>query len=117
LMGLIFLFAGDYFFGAQWTHWQVMVFSTLAFSRISLALAMRSEHDFVFGAGFWANKPMLGAVGLTFVLQMLVIYVPWLQGMFSTQGLSPQELGICLVMSTVGFWAVEAQKLFFRRRG
>lgn len=116
LMGLIFLFAGDYFFGAEWAHWQVMVFSTLAFSRISLALAMRSEHDFVFSEGFFANKPMLGAVVLTFALQMLVIYVPWLQGMFSTQGLSAQELLICLALSTVGFWAVEAQKLFFRWR-
>ncbi|UZQ55582.1 cation-translocating P-type ATPase [Trichothermofontia sichuanensis B231] len=118
LMGLIFLFAGDYFFGtgAEWVHWQVMVFSTLAFSRISLALAMRSEHDFVFSQGFFANKPMLAAVVLTFALQMLVIYVPWLQGMFSTQGLSAQELLICLALSTVGFWAVEAQKLFFRWR-
>ncbi len=116
LMGTIFLLAGDYFWGAQWANWQVMVFSTLAFSRISLALAMRSEHDFVFGKGFGANKPMLGAVVLTLGLQMLVIYVPWLQVMFSTQGLSVQELLICLVMSTVGFWAVEVQKLAFRRR-
>lgn len=54
---------------------------------------------------------MLGAVLLTFGLQMVVIFVPWLQGVFQTQPLTGQELLICLGVSTVGFWAVELQKL------
>lgn len=116
LMGIVFLLTGYYFWANGWTNWQTMVFSTLAFSRMSLALAMRSERDFLFGKGFFANKPMLGAVVLTLVMQLAVIYIPWLQEVFETEDLSSQELLISLAISTVGFWAVEMQKLIFRLR-
>ncbi len=59
---------------------------------------------------------MLGAVLLTLALQMAVIYVPWFQGIFETKELTTQELLLSLAISTVGFWAVEIQKLFLRRR-
>lgn len=116
LMGIVFLLTGYYFWSNGWANWQTMVFSTLAFSRMSLALAMRSERDFLFGKGFFANKPMLGAVVLTLVMQLAVIYLPWLQEVFETEDLSRQELLISLAISTVGFWAVEIQKLIFRLR-
>jgi Ca2+-transporting ATPase len=117
LMGLVFLGVGYYFWSTDWENWQTMVFATLAFSRMSLALAMRSERDFLFRRGLLSNKPMLGAVLLTFGLQMAVIYVPWLQGIFETKALSNEELLISLAVSTVGFWAVEIQKLVLLNRG
>ncbi len=117
LMGIVFLLTGYYFWSNQWSDWQTMVFSTLAFSRMSLALAMRSERDLLWKQGLLSNKPMLGAVLVTFSLQMAVIYVPWFQSIFSTKELSVQELGISLAVSTVGFWVVEFQKLFLRACG
>ncbi len=114
LMGLTFLFAGYYFWRAGWQHWQTIVFSTLAFSRMSLALAMRSEHDLLVQQGLFSNKPMLLAVLVTLALQIAVIYIPWLQNLFNTQSLTTQELLISLGISTVGFWAVEVQKLVKR---
>lgn len=47
----------------------------------------------------------------TFVLQMLVVYVPFLQGIFKTAALSPAELGISLALSSVVFLAVEMGKI------
>jgi Ca2+-transporting ATPase len=116
LMGIVFLLVGDYFLEARWENWQTMVFSTLAFSRMSLALAMRSERDSLFRQGLLSNQPMLVAVLVTFSLQMAVIYTPWLQGLFETQALTRQELWISLAISTVGFWVVEVQKQFLRWR-
>lgn len=116
LMGTVFLLAGYYFWVNGWANWQTMIFSTLAFSRITLALAMRSERDFLVGSGFFANQPMLGVALLTLVLQLAVIYVPWLQEVFETKGLSHQELLISLAISTVGLWIVEGQKLVLRSR-
>jgi len=115
LMGLTFLLMGYQLEANGWFHWQTMLFSMLAFSRISLALAMRSQSDLLIRLGLFSNRPMLMAVVLTFVLQLAVIYLPWLQDTFRTQPLSLAELGLCLGISTIGFWAVELEKLMMQR--
>ncbi|NJO80466.1 MAG: cation-translocating P-type ATPase, partial [Cyanobacteria bacterium RM1_2_2] len=116
LVGLVLLGLGYYGWTNEWQNWQTTVFAALAFSRIFLALAMRSERDLLIQKGLFSNKPMLGAVLLTFTLQLAVIFTPWLQSIFESAPLTQRELLICLAVSTVGFWLVEAQKLFFRRK-
>jgi Ca2+-transporting ATPase len=116
LMGLTFLGMGYWAESIGWQNWQTMVFATLAFSRMSLALAMRSERDLLIHKGLLSNKPILISVLLTFALQIAVIYTPWLQPIFQTRSLSGQELLICLAISTIGFWVVEIQKLVLRPR-
>jgi len=116
LMGLTFLGMGYWVESLGWENWQTMVFSTLAFSRMSLALAMRSDHDSLFRKGLFSNKPILAAVLLTFALQMAVIYTPWVQPIFQTRTLTWQELLICLAVSTIGFWVFEIEKLVLRTR-
>jgi P-type Ca2+ transporter type 2C len=116
LMGLTFLAMGYWAESLGWENWQTMVFATLAFSRITLALAMRSERDLLVRKGLLSNKAILASVLLTFALQMAVIYTPWLQPIFQTRSLSRQELLICLALSTIGFWAVEIQKLVLQQR-
>jgi Ca2+-transporting ATPase len=59
---------------------------------------------------------MLGAVALTMVLHLLIIYVPFCNALFSTQRLTVTELGLTLTLSSLVFWAVELQKLISRRR-
>lgn len=115
LLGLVLLGLGYYGWTNEWPHWQTTVFAALAFSRIFLALAMRSERDLLFQKGLFGNKPMLGAVLLTFALQLAVIFTPWLQPIFESAPLTGQELGVCLAVSTVGFWLVEIQKLLRRK--
>ncbi|MGD8488581.1 MAG: cation-translocating P-type ATPase C-terminal domain-containing protein, partial [Anaerolineae bacterium] len=69
----------------------------------------------LFKVGLLSNKALLGAVLLTFVLQMAVIYVPFLQNLFRTDALSLGELLLSLILSTVVFWGVEAEKWLIRR--
>ncbi len=102
---------------AEMAHWQTMAFSVLCFSQLGLALAIRSPRESVFSLGLLANKPMLGALVLTFGLQLMIIYVPFLNNLFTTQPLTWAELGITLAVSSVVFWAVELAKLIGRRRG
>ena len=52
---------------------------------------------------------------ITLVLQLVLIYVPFCQRLFGTQALPLSDLLLCLVLSTVVFWAVEAEKLWKRR--
>ena len=98
-------------------HWQTMAFTVLCFSQLGLALAIRSRQESIFSIGLLTNKPMLGAVGLTIALHLLIVYVPFFNGIFSTQALTWAELGITVAVSSLAFWAVELQKLISRKKG
>lgn len=97
-------------------HWQTMVFTVLTLSQMVHVMAIRSERDAIWTLGLGSNKPLLGAVLLTFALQMATIYVPLLNPIFKTQPLSLTELGICLGASAVVGVVVEIEKAW-RRRG
>jgi Ca2+-transporting ATPase len=115
LMGLVSLLMGFWAWSTGNPTWQTMVFTTLTLSQMGNALAIRSDRESLFSIGLLSNKPLLGAVLLTFVLQLAVVYVPFLQEIFKTVSLSPADLAISLVLSTVVFWGVELEKWVSRR--
>ncbi|MDW8069934.1 MAG: cation-translocating P-type ATPase [Anaerolineae bacterium] len=117
LMGLVSLLMGYWAWYTGHPTWQTMVFTTLTLSQMGHALAIRSGRDSLFKIGLLSNKALLGAVSLTFVLQLAVVYVPFLQGIFRTVALPVEDLFISLVLSTVVFWAVEVEKWWLRRSG
>jgi Ca2+-transporting ATPase len=98
------------------SHWQTMVFTVLCLSQLAHVLAIRSEHESLFSQGLLSNRPLLGAVALTFVLQMATIYVPALNHIFKTAPLSLGELAATLAVAAVVFVAVEVEKWLKRRR-
>jgi Ca2+-transporting ATPase len=114
LMGLVSLGMGYWTWRAGWANWQTMIFTTLTLSQMGHALAVRSRES-LFKVGLLSNKALLGAVLLTFVLQMAVVYVPFLQDLFKTSALTLGELLLSLVLSTVVFWGVEVEKWLARR--
>jgi Ca2+-transporting ATPase len=116
LMGLVSLAMGFWAWETGRESWQTMLFTTLTLSQMGNALALRSRRDSLFKIGLFSNVALLGAVLLTFVLQLAVVYLPFLQGLFKTQSLPVSELLISLVLSTVVFWGVELEKWFLRRR-
>ena len=96
-------------------HWQTMVFTVLTLSQMAHVLAIRSERDALWQIGLGSNRPLLGAVLLTFVLQMATIYVPFLNPIFKTEALSLAELAICLGAAAVVGVTVEIEKAWRRR--
>jgi magnesium-transporting ATPase (P-type) len=98
------------------SHWQTMVFTVLCLSQLAHVLGIRSERESLFGQGLFSNLPLLGAVALTFVLQMATIYVPALNSIFKTMPLSPAELAATFAIAAVVFVAVEIEK-WTKRRG
>ena len=116
LMGLVCLGIGFWGWSTGCPAWQTMVFTTLTLSQMGNALATRSERDSLLAIGLGSNRALLGAVALTILLQLAVVYIPFLQGVFRTVALGPVELAVCLALSSVVFWGVEAEKALLRRR-
>ena len=96
--------------------WQTYVFTILCFSQMRHVLAIRSEYYFLFRQGIFSNLPLVGAVMLTFLLQMAILYIPALQDIFSVKPLTLKELAGCLLVSSIVFHAVETEKLVRRWR-
>jgi Ca2+-transporting ATPase len=115
LMAIVVLGVGYAYWSAGRSNWQTMVFLTITLAQMANVLALRSERDSLFHIGIWSNKSMLGAVALTFILQLAVTFVPFLQGFFETVALSPLDLAIGIAASSVVFWGVELAKWFARR--
>jgi P-type Ca2+ transporter type 2C len=115
LIGLVSLVVGYEAWQSNQAHWQTLVFTTLAFLQIGQALAVRSFRDSVFQIGPWSNKLLLGMVVLVFGLQLAVVYVPFLQDIFTTVPLSTEELALSLGLGTLVFWGIELEKWLIRR--
>ncbi len=116
LMGGVSLLTQAWAYRTGHAHWQTMVFTTLTLSQMGNVLALRSERESFFTLGPLSNRPLLGAVLLTFALQMATIYVPALNPIFKTEPLDPDELLFCLAISSAVFFAVEIEKWLIRRR-
>ncbi len=115
LMGGVSLATEAWAYHTGHAHWQTMVFTVLTLSQMGNVLAIRSERESFFTLGAFTNRPLLGAVLLTFALQMATVYVPVLNPIFKTEPLDPEELLVSLVLSCVVFISVECQKWCIRR--
>ncbi|QQS45731.1 MAG: cation-translocating P-type ATPase [Acidobacteriota bacterium] len=115
LTGLLSLVMGWWYWKADIHSWQTMIFTTLTFSQMAHVMAIRSDHNSLFHQGIFSNKPLIGAVFLTFVLQLGLIYIPALQGIFRTVPLSIGEFTLSILLSSIVFVCVEAEKWNRRR--
>lgn len=98
-------------------HWQTMVFTTICLTQLGHAFAIRSEKESLFKQGLFSNKALVGAVIISFITQMLTIYVPFLNKIFKTEPLELTELLFCIVLSSIVFFVVELEKFIKRRAG
>ncbi len=115
LIGAVTLFTQAWALRGETAHWQTMTFTTLTFAQLAHVMAIRAGNESLFTAGIFSNLPLLGAVILMMLLQLAVIYTPFLQPIFRTEALSAADLGFCFVLAGVIFFAVEAEKWLVRR--
>jgi Ca2+-transporting ATPase len=94
-----------------------MVFTVLCFSQMAQAVVSRSEYQFIYRMGVFTNRPLIGAIALTTILQIAIIYLPFLNRIFHTAPLTITELGLCVLVSTITFHAVELEKFIKSRSG
>jgi Ca2+-transporting ATPase len=96
---------------------QTVAFATLVMSELLRAFTARSEYYPLLSIGFTSNRWMLWAVGSSFLLLLLVMYVPFLQPVFDTVPLGLSEWLVMLPFISMASIAAEITKMFLRRRG
>jgi Ca2+-transporting ATPase len=117
LASAVAIFVGLWAFLDGDAHWQTLLFTTLVFSQLALALGVRSETRALWTIGLGSNRAMLGAVALTVLLQLAVVYLPFLQTIFGTTAMPARDLLIAVLAAVVVLVAVEVWKWGLRMRG
>jgi len=95
---------------------QTMAFNTLMLFQVFNVLNTRSDQHSAFHRPF-RNKWLWAALGLSLVLQIAVIYTPFLQLAFGTVPLSGRDWLICAVTASSVLWVAEIGKLVGRITG
>jgi Ca2+-transporting ATPase len=91
------------------TYAQTMAFTTLMLGQLFNVFNARSERRSAF-RGVFSNPWLWAAIGLSVVMHVAVIYVPFLQRAFSTSRLTGMDWLACTVIASAVLWAGEARK-------
>lgn len=95
---------------------ETMAFVTLSLCELFRAYTVRSERLSIFKMGVFSNKFMQYAVGLSLVLLLLVVNVPFLQPIFNTHFLSLREWLVVVGLAVIPAISEEITKFYLRWR-
>lgn len=116
LIGIISLGAQAWAIGSDSSHWQTMVFTVLTFSQLAHVMVVRSNTQMLWQIGLFSNRPLLAAVLFTVMLQLCIIYIPFLNNIFKTDPLNATELFICFCLPMIVIAVVEIEKFIRLKR-
>jgi potassium/sodium efflux P-type ATPase len=97
----------------QMVEARTMGFTILVFAQLFNAVASRSALQSAF-VGLFSNKWLWGAIGISIGLQVLVIYVPFLNTAFGTTPLSAVAWFECIGLAAFVLVASELRKIVLR---
>ena len=92
---------------------QSMAFTTLMLFQLFNVFNARSDEQSAF-VGLFRNGLLWGAIGLSLVLHVAVIYLPLLQDAFSTVSLTPRDWLRCTGVASSVLWLRELSKFISR---
>ena len=95
------------------THARTMAFTTLVLFQLFNVFNARSDERSVFRELF-TNKWLWFALGLSLLMQVVVVHVPFMQTAFSTTALSLENWLTCTAVASTVIWTREIFKLFVR---
>jgi Ca2+-transporting ATPase len=97
-------------------HAQTMAFTTLVLFQLFNVFNARSDESSAF-RGFFRNRWLWAAIGLSVALQAAVVHLPFLQAAFSTVSLSAGDWLLCAAVASSVLWLRELSKLAARAMG
>ncbi len=108
--------SGEGLIGAAERIPRTIAFTVLAFTQMFEVMAIHAGDKITFFKVWFRNNRLLfWAVLSTFLLQLLVVYVPFFQNMFETAPLTAGEMFLSFLLGAVILFAVEIEKLVIQR--
>ncbi len=92
---------------------QTMAFTTLVLFSLFTVFTSRSDEQSAF-SGLFSNPWLWAAAGVSLLLQVAVVYLPFLQKPFSTVSLSLDDWLFCTLVASSVLWLRELSKLIIR---
>ena len=93
-----------------------IAFTILAFTQMFEVMGIHGgDRTSFFRTGFKSNRLLFWAVLSTFALQLIVLYVPFMQESFETVGLTLGEMVLSCLLGAVILFGVELEKYVNRR--
>ncbi|MEW6171194.1 MAG: cation-translocating P-type ATPase, partial [Candidatus Omnitrophota bacterium] len=91
-------------------------FIVLACSQLFHSFNCRNMTESLFKIGLFTNKKLILATAVSFLLQMVAVYVPFLQKVFKTEPLGLIDWFLVLTISSFPLWAMEIVKIINKKR-
>ena len=95
---------------------RTVIFTAIMMFEMFNAFNCRSEKNSLFHVGLFKNRFLIAAVSSSIILQLAVVYIPWLQPLFGTTSLNLIDWIVILGSSVTGLIGIEIVKASLRRR-
>lgn len=95
------------------THARTVAFTVLVFAQLFNVFNCRSDARSGF-SGMFHNRWLWGAIGLSALLQVAVIYIPLLNQAFGTVPLDLEQWVMAILLASMVLWADELRKIAHR---
>lgn len=95
---------------------RTIAFTTLILAELIRAYSSRSERYSIIKLGVFTNRILVIASVVSFLLLLVVLYVPFLQPVFKTYSLSIKDWSEIILYCIIPLLAGELNKLFYRLR-
>jgi len=90
-------------------------FIVLSVSQLFHSFNCRSMTESLFRIGVFSNGKLVVAAAVSFLLQMVVVYVPFLRGIFKTELLGSSDWLLVIAISSLPLWGMELVKVLNRK--
>ncbi|KDE06940.1 calcium-transporting P-type ATPase, PMR1-type [Microbotryum lychnidis-dioicae p1A1 Lamole] len=115
ITGVMFVLAGELSDGSHTARDQTMTFTSFVFLDLASALQNRGLHTALLSPPQQVNRMLLMTVGTSFLVQLSLIYVPFLQAVFQTEALSFRDLSVLLMLG-VGSMSLHEMRRRWERK-
>ncbi|MCY6370364.1 calcium-translocating P-type ATPase, PMCA-type [Clostridium ganghwense] len=110
----IFAFLGGKYYGMDLQTCRTLALGTLIISQLIHVFECRSERHSIFEIKLFTNIYLVGAVLVSILMLLSIIYIPFLQGIFHTVALNFAQWAIIIFFSSfISF--INSLYLFFRK--
>lgn len=101
--------------GSVYQEATTMTLAAIVFCQIAAALNCRTKNSSIFSIGIFSNRRIWGGIIFEVLLLALLIYVPFLQGLFNTAAIGWQDW-ILLVCIPIPLVLIEEIRKYFMRK-